>query len=297
MSGTLVAFSVQTSGRNRPVASAKPATAPVASAVGGSRPRTPCPTCRARSRRRPARRPRPRAAAMLSPVPADDRGSQVAPAHAAGRRARRGRPRAASAPSRARRRSGRAGRAAVVDGRRPVARPRRVTAIGDHLAGELQRQPVVWEQHARDPGEHVGLVLAQPRELGDGEDATGTLPTTFAHASAPEPSTSAAASGADSVSFQSLAGRTTRRSSSSTTIPCCCPATVIASTSAPASRRQRRPNASHQPPGPARCAAADRRVRTARAERTSSPLSASRTSSLRRASRSRPRRRAPSTAR
>ena len=38
-------------------------------------------------------------------------------------------------------------------------------------------------------------------------DATGTEPVAVAHASAPSASTSAAASGADSVSFHSLAGR------------------------------------------------------------------------------------------
>jgi hypothetical protein len=38
------------------------------------------------------------------------------------------------------------------------------------------------------------------------------------------------ASGADSVSFQSFAGRITSSSAPSTTIPCCCPATAIADT-------------------------------------------------------------------
>ena len=56
-----------------------------------------------------------------------------------------------------------------VAGGRPVAGARRVTAIGDQLAGELQRQPVVGEQDVRDAVEHRRLVRAQPGELGDGE--------------------------------------------------------------------------------------------------------------------------------
>ena len=51
--------------------------------------------------------------------------------------------------------------------------------------------------------------------------ATGTLPQASAQASAPSASTRAAASGADSVSFQSFAGRSTSPASSSTTSPCC----------------------------------------------------------------------------
>jgi hypothetical protein len=60
--------------------------------------------------------------------------------------------------------------------------------------------------------------------------ATGTLPTASAQGSAPSScSISQSASGADSVSFHSLAGCTGSSSASSATMPCCCPATLIAS--------------------------------------------------------------------
>ena len=53
--------------------------------------------------------------------------------------------------------------------------------------------------------------------------ATGTLPQAAAHAAAPSGSccSSQPASGADSVSFHSLAGRITAPAASSTTMPCC----------------------------------------------------------------------------
>ncbi len=61
---------------------------------------------------------------------------------------------------------------------------------------------------------------------------TGTLPQLVAQSAAPPGSElmSSAASGADSVSFQSLAGRSTSPFESVTTSPCCCAATAIAST-------------------------------------------------------------------
>ena len=227
VSVTLVAFSVHTRGRNRPVASANPATAPdgvarrragdredrarraerdrdVAFAAARARARRPC--CR-RSRRR--RSP-------VADVPATPPGA------------------ARSARPRDRASSEREHVADVAPGRRrPVARARRVAAVGDQLAGELQRQPVVGEQHVRDAGRtssgscsrsHASLVIVN--------DATGTDADRIGPApAAPQASTSASACGADSVSFQSLAGRSTCRSSSSTTMPCCWPATEMAATS------------------------------------------------------------------
>ena len=62
-------------------------------------------------------------------------------------------------------------------------------------------------------------------------EAVGTLPHAKAHRSGPSLATIAAVSAADSVSFQSFAGRIERPAASTTTIPCCCAATDIARTS------------------------------------------------------------------
>ena len=167
---TLVALSVHTSGRNRPVASANPATAPVASRRRRSRsPRTRCPTSRSRSTTSPGASPTPSAAAMLSPVP----GATIAVAERR-RRARdlaSGRARAAAAPTSPRRgRRSRGGprdsdprRGAEVAG--PDASPRSVT----NAPVEPQRQPVVGQAHAREARPRVGLRAVQPRQLGDRE--------------------------------------------------------------------------------------------------------------------------------
>ena len=77
----------------------------------------------------------------------------------------------------------------------------------------------------------AGSCLANHASLVTVNDATGTEPQASAHAPAPSRSTSSAASGADVVSFQSLAGRTGSPSPSSTTRPCCCAATDTAATS------------------------------------------------------------------
>ena len=66
---TFVALSVQTSGRNRPEASANPATAPDGSAVGRSLTAYTVPDVPMEMATSPGRSPTPSAAAMLSPVP------------------------------------------------------------------------------------------------------------------------------------------------------------------------------------------------------------------------------------
>ncbi len=73
---TRAALSVQTSGRNRPVASAKPATSPLASAVGVSATAATTPLVPIDTVTSPVTAPSPSAAAMLSPVP----GPSTAPA-------------------------------------------------------------------------------------------------------------------------------------------------------------------------------------------------------------------------
>ena len=120
---------------------------------------------------------------------------------------------------------------------------------------------------------HASLVIGERRHR---HRADGVGP----RAAHPSRATSASACGADSVSFQSLAGRSTRRSSSSTTMPCCWPATLIASTSGPCSSS----SDDERVPPRVRVLLAARRHRrgvgTVAGLRTSSPVSASRTSSL-----------------
>src|SRR5947207_9326006 len=77
----------------------------------------------------------------------------------------------------------------------------------------------------------------------------GTLPHAAAHPRAPRRSTSAVACGADSVSFQSFAGRSTRPRPSSTTRPCCCAATATASTGGGPASAYAASNALHQAAG------------------------------------------------
>ena len=103
---------------------------------------------RARSRRRPRASPRPSAAPMLSPVPAATSASRVASGDAARREHRR---RDVGIEVEQAEHVG-----DVAPGRRrPVPGARRVAAVGDQLAGELQRQPVVGEQHVRHACEHA----------------------------------------------------------------------------------------------------------------------------------------------
>ena len=65
------AFTVATSGRKRPVASAKPATRPDSSAAGSAATAYAVPEVPIETTTSPRPRPRPSAAPMLSPVPAD----------------------------------------------------------------------------------------------------------------------------------------------------------------------------------------------------------------------------------
>ena len=112
--------------------------------------------------------------------------------------------------------------------------------------------------------------------------ATGTEPHASAHACRPPASRSisAAASGADSVSFHSLAGRMTSRRSSRTTIPCCCPPTLIAATVGDPAWSHADSNAAHHDAGS--CSERGGWVGGWGDEPrpTTSPLSTSRTSTL-----------------
>src|SRR2546430_4941772 len=101
---TSPALTVHTSGRKRPVASAKPATEPEGSAAGtdvtaNAGPQVPIDTATS-----PGARPRPSAAPLLSPVPAATAAPQpVSPTTSAGRAtlgSSAGGPSAAAAPSR-----------------------------------------------------------------------------------------------------------------------------------------------------------------------------------------------------
>ena len=81
--------------------------------------------------------------------------------------------------------------------------------------------------------------------------ATGTLPQASAQAAAPPSScfSNQPASGADSVSFHSFAGRSTCPASSRATRPCCCPPTAIAPTAGRPSWAQQESNADHHVSG------------------------------------------------
>src|SRR5437763_14624609 len=79
--------------------------------------------------------------------------------------------------------------------------------------------------------------------------ATGTVPHALDHGSGP-PSCliSQLASGADSVSFQSLAGRTGAPSAAQATSPCCWAATEIPATEGDPASAHAASNAAHQAP-------------------------------------------------
>ena len=163
--GTFIAFSVHTSGRNRPVASAKPHTLPVGSATGSRAtvntvPEVPSDTATSPGLEREPQRGRH----VVAGAGGDDR--------AAGTPDGLGRP-------------DHVGQAArpvlltvddaeqveppLVLGRRPVAGTRRVAAVGHEAAREVERQPVVREQDVADAVEVVGLLAVQPRQLRDRE--------------------------------------------------------------------------------------------------------------------------------
>ena len=110
--------------------------------------------------------------------------------------------------------------------------------------------------------------------------ATGTEPVTSAHASAPSSATIRAASGADSVSFQSFAGRRARPRWSSRTIPCCCPATEIAATSGAPAAATAWASPSHHASGSCSLHGGCATGCGARPEATNAPESASRTSTF-----------------
>ena len=71
-----------------------------------------------------------------------------------------------------------------------------------------------------------GVVAASHASFVMVIDGTGTTPVVFAHRSGPRWRTSALEAAADSVSFQSFAGRSGAPAPSRTTSPCCCPATA-----------------------------------------------------------------------
>ena len=159
---------VATSGRNRPVASAKPATAPDTSPTGCSATAQATPDVPIESTTSPTTAPSPSAAAALSPVPGPSGWpAGVRAATSAGPTTRGSTtswPRPSS--SRSRRYSPRR--------RRPVAGAARVAAVGDQgvqrlRAGELPGQPVVGQADGRRTCGVLGLVVAQPAQLGDGE--------------------------------------------------------------------------------------------------------------------------------
>ncbi len=159
---TFVAFSVHARGRNRPVASANPATAPDASLVGCPATANTVPDVPSEIATSPSVRPSPSAAAMLSPVPTPTTASTEGARGGAGREHGR-----CDGGIEADEREG--VRHVGVEVGRPVAGPGRVAAVGAELAGELHRQPVVGQEDVGERREVLGLVLSQPGELGDGE--------------------------------------------------------------------------------------------------------------------------------
>ena len=228
---TLAAFSVQTSGRNRPVASAKPATSPDGSVVGDSHTANAVPDVPAEITASPVRRPTPSAAAMLSPVP----GATTAPFHSpADCRAGRGPRAATSLQSRAASMSASTSSAvrppspATSSRCRTHRRDRSCTGRSSGTSGSRAAGP---------PGPYgptpSGCVRCSHDSFVTVNAATGTLPTASTHAARPASpppnwAISHSASGADSVSFQSFAGWTGPSSASRATMPCCWPPTLIA---------------------------------------------------------------------
>ena len=104
---------------------------------------------------------------MLSPVPALS-ARRRACLGGDRARARRGAGRATSWPSAA---AARSGRHSPVGGRE-VAGPGGVAAVGERRGagrGRVERDVVVRQQHVGHPGGGLGLVVAQPAELGGGE--------------------------------------------------------------------------------------------------------------------------------
>ncbi len=166
---TRAALSVQESGRWPPVASAKPAMAPVSSRIGSRFGVKTVPLVPSETTTSPGVSASPSAAPMLSPVPA---ATSMPPAV---------RPAAADGAST----SGTLEDAAeghleqvgpvLVGGRREVAGARRVAAVGAPaleavaVLEDPAGQPVVGQHDPGDPRRVVGLVRGEPAQLGHGE--------------------------------------------------------------------------------------------------------------------------------
>ena len=193
------------------MASAKPATAPDGSARARPRPRTPCPRCRSRPPRRPGRGPgrarRPCCPRFRRTAPRRRRSRPTISAGAGQPGQPGSRPSAASASS---------GSQLPVGGRE-VAGARGVAAVGGRARAAASPSRQVSQScgsiTARGPGGGVRLVLGHPAQLGDGERG-GRARCRSARPSAAGPpisAISAAACGAERMSFQSRAGRITCR--------------------------------------------------------------------------------------
>ena len=173
-------------------------------------------------------------------------------------------------------------RAIRVRRRRPVPGARRIAAIGRERAGQPKGQPVMRQHDVGEALPRRRVRAPQPRQLGDRETrhqhrAAGLRP---GPPSAGKRSISDAASGADSVSFHSLAGRITSHCASRATIPCCCPPTLIAATPGEPACCHADSNAAHHAAGS--CSDRGGWVGGCGADPrpTTSPLSRSRTSTL-----------------
>ena len=157
------------SGRCRPVASAKPAMAPVSSRMAESWGVKTVPLVPSETTTSPGLRVSPRAAPMLSPVPAaTSRPPSVRPAAADGASTCR---HVELTPERRLEQV----EAVVVGPRRPVARAGGVAAVSGPsletvaLLEDPAGQPVVGEHDPGRPGRQLGLVLGKPAQLGHGE--------------------------------------------------------------------------------------------------------------------------------
>jgi hypothetical protein len=245
---TRVQLSVQTRGRKRPVASAKPATRPVPSAVGASATANTVPLVPRETATSPGPSPRARAAAMLSPVPqattAPGATSRAWPAGSTGPRTR-GRAPASSRPgSTSASRSGRSRPSAGDHQPVPEASPRSVTAWSGRPVSHHVSQS--WGSSTRASRDHApGRLARSQASLVMVKEAVGTEPHAAAHPSGPRAATSSAAWGADSTSFQSLAGWTGWPAASRATSPCCWPATERAATRCEPAASQACQRASH----------------------------------------------------
>ncbi len=289
-SSTRAAFSVQTSGRNRPVASANPATMPDGSATGDSHTAKTVPEVPMETTTSPGPAPTPSAAAVLSPVPGPSSApDSVCPAGSDA-------PRTRGTPRHVPEGSLEQVEAVLAGEGRPVAGAARVPAIGgervdggraaDASAGRAAPRRQVSQSCGRQTAAvaraRSGSWRASQRSFVTVNAARGTLPTASAQDRAPatpgpSSSTSASASAAERVSFHRSAGRTTWALSSRQTIPCCwAPTDTAATSSSPPAAAAAFPSADHHASGstsvPSGCGA--------RPSRTSLPSVASRTTTL-----------------